>query len=145
MWNHIDTPMIYSEKTLKVKSINIMVLGFLFIFSNEYRKKNPASEWISLYLFPYTKDPTTPASSWMPLFQSASGLSQLCIFFLKLFIHSAILPHLCSSPYVLKNLSSPLYSTPLTKELCPSYPSFFLPSYPTNNNHFETSMQHENC
>lgn len=126
MWNHIDTPMVYSEKTLKIfKSIDIMALGCLSLFSKEYRKKNPASEWISLYLFPCTKHPTTPASSWMPLSQAASGPSQLCIFFLKLFI---LLQYL--SNWLLHPLCHP--STPLLFPLCREeleFPSLFNTAY----------------
>lgn len=60
MWNHIDTPMIYSEA---FESSQQHGYGGIRIssFSNKYRKKNPASVWISLYLLTYTRGPTPPA------------------------------------------------------------------------------------
>jgi len=65
MWNHIDTPMIYSEDCEVIQEHGHGVTK-ISSFSNEYRKKNPASVWSSLYLFPYAKGPTSLASPACP-------------------------------------------------------------------------------
>lgn len=140
MWNHIDTPMIYSEDS---EGIQEHEHGGIRIssFSNEHRKENPASVWISLHLFPCAKGPIPPAPPACPcpsllrlLFPVLDFLSQAIQLdaIISHCIHAAILPHLCPPPYVLRNCwSSPLYSTLLTKRpqaTSPSYPSFPPPS-----------------
>lgn len=150
------------QKTLKVfKSMDTVALGFL-VSLNKYRKKNPASVWISLYLFLYAKGPTPPAPAACPcprllqllvpvvyflsqaihldaMFKQSASASTLPSF------HISALHRMCWGTAWIPLFIQHCLQKDLKQPLPLILPSLFLPSCPSNNKRCKTNMQHENC